>query len=210
MDDGTYSDQQVVEKSKFYPDPGGYGSTAGYHYRYIWGWPTTAFLTPEGDVIAGGTYIPPEEMLEMISGVRRLYRQDPAGIDREMPAGDDVEFAQSGPPPKMETKKRKIGMETETFADLIGFTADQIKENYDSRYGGFGNFPKFPMFEALELAQVACLYQEGDQQWEKIFTHTLRSMFTGGIYDSVEGGFFRYSTTRDRASHYEKMLEDNA
>lgn len=214
MDDGTYSDQQVVGEinKNFIPIRVDTDQRPDINTRYnLGGWPTTAFLTPEGDVIAGGTYIPPEEMLEMISGVRRLYRQDPAGIDREMPAGDDVEFAQSGPPPKMETKKRKIGMETETFADLIGFTADQIKENYDSRYGGFGNFPKFPMFEALELAQVACLYQEGDQQWEKIFTHTLRSMFTGGIYDSVEGGFFRYSTTRDwSVPHYEKMLEDNA
>jgi len=36
-------------------------------------------------------------------------------------------------------------------------------------------------------------------------------MAGGGMYDHVEGGFFRYSTTRQwEIPHYEKMLEDNA
>jgi hypothetical protein len=36
-------------------------------------------------------------------------------------------------------------------------------------------------------------------------------MRNGGIYDKEEGGFFRYSTTRDWSiPHYEKMCEDNA
>jgi hypothetical protein len=40
---------------------------------------------------------------------------------------------------------------------------------------------------------------------------TLTQMRTGGIYDKDEGGFFRYSTTRDWSiPHYEKMCEDNA
>ena len=57
---------------------------------------------------------------------------------------------------------------------------------------------------------MAYLY-EADREWENIFRHTLRSMFEGGVYDSVEGGFFRYSTTRDwNIPHFEKMLEDNA
>ncbi len=42
-------------------------------------------------------------------------------------------------------------------------------------------------------------------------TKTLDTMAAGGIYDAVEGGFFRYSTTRDwRIPHFEKMLEGNA
>jgi len=36
-------------------------------------------------------------------------------------------------------------------------------------------------------------------------------MSVSGIYDKEEGGFFRYSTTRDWSiPHYEKMCEDNA
>ena len=40
---------------------------------------------------------------------------------------------------------------------------------------------------------------------------TLTAMASGGLYDDVEGGFFRYATQRDwSVPHYEKMLEDNA
>jgi uncharacterized protein len=40
---------------------------------------------------------------------------------------------------------------------------------------------------------------------------SLFGMADGGIYDKEEGGFFRYSTTRDwSVPHYEKMCEDNA
>jgi len=40
---------------------------------------------------------------------------------------------------------------------------------------------------------------------------TLAAMASGGMYDPIEGGFFRYSTTRAWGiPHFEKMLEDNA
>ncbi|MHB8781516.1 MAG: thioredoxin domain-containing protein, partial [Candidatus Geothermincolia bacterium] len=43
------------------------------------------------------------------------------------------------------------------------------------------------------------------------FELTLESMGDRGMYDQVEGGFFRYSVNRDYSvPHYEKMLEDNA
>jgi uncharacterized protein YyaL (SSP411 family) len=41
--------------------------------------------------------------------------------------------------------------------------------------------------------------------------NTMQQMATGGMYDSEEGGFFRYSTTRDWSiPHFEKMAEDHA
>jgi hypothetical protein len=44
-----------------------------------------------------------------------------------------------------------------------------------------------------------------------MLTKTLDAMNAGGMYDHVEGGFFRYSTDREWTTpHFEKMLEDNA
>src|SRR5207245_7712349 len=44
-----------------------------------------------------------------------------------------------------------------------------------------------------------------------VVTKTLDKMGSGGVYDRVEQGFFRYSTTRDWSiPHFEKMAEDNA
>jgi len=48
-------------------------------------------------------------------------------------------------------------------------------------------------------------------RYYEIVAHTMRAMAHGGMYDAVEGGFFRYSTTRDwTIPHYEKMAEDHA
>ncbi len=213
MDDTTYTDREIAENiSKNYiPIRVDTDRRPDINARYnLGGWPTTAFLTPEGEIITGGTYIPPDKMLEALESVFHFYRKDPAGIKREARERSRVKPERTKPPHKMETEVRAEGLETETFADLLGYASSQVKKSYDPQYGGFGNFPKFPMVDALELAQIAYLYQ-GDKEWKDIFTHTLRSMFEGGLYDRVEGGFFRYSTTRDWSiPHYEKMLEDNA
>jgi uncharacterized protein YyaL (SSP411 family) len=51
----------------------------------------------------------------------------------------------------------------------------------------------------------------GDERLKEVVTLTLDHMAAGGIHDSVEGGFFRFSTTRDwRIPHCEKVLDGNA
>jgi uncharacterized protein YyaL (SSP411 family) len=49
-----------------------------------------------------------------------------------------------------------------------------------------------------------------DRRLLDMTTNTLLRMGGGGMYDHVEGGFFRYSTTRDWiVPHFEKMAEDH-
>src|SRR5262249_60733612 len=38
------------------------------------GWPTTAFLTPRGDVLTGATYLPPDQMADALGRVGSYYR----------------------------------------------------------------------------------------------------------------------------------------
>jgi uncharacterized protein YyaL (SSP411 family) len=66
------------------------------------------------------------------------------------------------------------------------------------------------MIDALEL-----LLQEyritHEQRLYGMVAKSLLGMSDGGMYDHVEGGFFRYSTTRDwSVPHFEKMAEDHA
>jgi uncharacterized protein YyaL (SSP411 family) len=52
---------------------------------------------------------------------------------------------------------------------------------------------------------------KGDKKWSEMATLTLDNMQAGGIYDEVDGGFFRYATRGDWDNpHYEKLLETNA
>jgi len=86
----------------------------------------------------------------------------------------------------------------------------EVTSQYDPVYGGFGNTLKFPLSEALRFLLLRH-HLEGHEAALRMVTKTLTVMRSGGIYDNVEGGFFRYSTTRDWSIlHYEKMCEDNA
>jgi uncharacterized protein YyaL (SSP411 family) len=214
MDDTTYSDAKVIAKIKenFVPIKVDTDRRPDINARYnLGGWPTTAFLTPEGELITGETYLSPAKMMNFLESVLHYHEEYPSGSGQKPWEDEERKAGKGRYPLKGETYQKKEGIfETETFADLIGFIAAQIKGNFDEEYGGFGEAPKFPMTEALELSQLAYLYEE-NEEWKHIFTHTLRFMYSGGIFDPVEGGFFRYSTTRDWSiPHYEKMLEDNA
>ncbi len=152
------------------------------------GWPTTAFLTPDGELIAGATYVAPEHMKTLLPQVKHFYGMQ----------GDKI---------KSVVKKRdyKEGDISEKISQEI---TEQLKENFDSENGGFYYEPKFPMTEALELAMLA-YKKTGENMLLEMICKTLDSMT--GIYDKEEGGFFRYSVTQDwSVPHYEKMLEVNA
>jgi hypothetical protein len=156
------------------------------------GWPTTAFLTPEGDIITGGTYIPPDQMKVILREVRERYL-------RGRPPTTRSSIAQTREFPA-----------TEISHEIIDHVLDSMVANFDSVHGGFGDAPKFPHPDALELALTQYWYS-GDKGLLTIVTKTLDRMAKGGIYDNIGGGFFRYSTTRDwTIPHYEKMCEDNA
>src|SRR6185503_16798050 len=81
---------------------------------------------------------------------------------------------------------------------------------FDPDSGGFGREPKFPLVAPVYLA-LDLLEETSDPRYETMAVATLDAMGWGGLYDEVDGGFFRYATTRDwQGPHFEKMLEGNA
>src|SRR5581483_3867628 len=85
-----------------------------------------------------------------------------------------------------------------------------LTESYDDEYGGFGDAPKFPQPELLEFL-LSEWRAGGEERLYAMVAQTVLAMSRGGTYDHVEGGFFRYSTTRDwSVPHFEKMAEDHA
>lgn len=94
-------------------------------------------------------------------------------------------------------------------------------DSYDTQFGGFGFKEKMPYGKAIDY--MLDIYEsDKDKKWLNMVVKTLNGMAgkTGkaaksdegiGLFDKVEGGFFRYATQRDwSAPHYEKMLEDQA
>ena len=160
------------------------------------GFPSTVFLNPEGHVIAGETYVPPERFKLMLEAVKSTYKRKKDEIKKI--AEED-----------MGTKKEKEISESEINENVIKEVLLSVHDNFDSFYGGFGTYPKFPSPEVVDLLFM----QYKKTKEEKYISMSLKTLdgMHNGIFDKVDFGFFRYSVTQDwKTPHYEKMLDANA
>ncbi len=199
MDETTYSDPVVIQmmNERFIAVRVDNDQRPDVNRRYnLGGWPTTAFLTPGGEVLTGGTYIPPQQMRGYLYQVSEAYRQDKEGILQKIQeVVQQREAAQAASP--------SVGSISDEIFENV---AREVLDNFDTLYGGFGDEPKFFHPEALELA-LAHYFTSRDEDFLPVVTITLTKMARGGVYDQVAGGFFRYSTTRDwSVPHFEKCV----
>lgn len=200
MDETSYSDPEIIDylNQNYIPIRVDTDRRPDINERYnLGGWPTTAILNARGDLLTGGTYIPAKDMKLFLRKVLRAYQDNRAFLESPETMADTIE----------DQKDEPIG---ELSREIWDEVAQMTLQDYDELHGGFGTQPKFPMPDALELA-INAYHSTMDERWKKVFSYSLHRMASGGMYDQVEGGFFRYSTTRDWSiPHFEKMLEDNA
>ena len=198
---GTYSNPEVQKRitDGFIPIKVDNDRRPDINARYnMGGWPTTAFLTPDGDTLYGETYVPPPRMIALLDYIADLYQNSKDSI-LEQAAQMRVQRAES-------EALTASDLDPDTTATVIA----AIKRNFDFAYGGFGSQPKFPHPDALRLTLEEYARTQ-NPELRVIAEKTLHGMADGGMYDRFAGGFFRYSTTRDWSiPHFEKMLEDNA
>lgn len=167
------------------------------------GFPTSAFLTPEGQVMTGGTYIPPERFVALLHGVADAYATRKAELLAQIQQHQAHRGTHAPPAPA-------DGGFGDVARDLVDAVSQSIRLNFDASHGGFGSQPKFPHSAALDLALRLSAGPEG-RAFETVARRTLSSMRDGALWDREEKGFFRYSVTADWSEpHYEKMLETNA
>ena len=202
MEQTTYVDPAVVDfiTDNFVPVRVDNDHRPEVNARYnVGGWPTTALLTPHGGSIAGATYLPPDQLLAMLSEVRRAYAEDKPGLydqaaQLQRQRQEYVHRAAAGP----ELTHRQV--------DRI---ARRIAGVYDARHGGFGEAPKFPAAPVLQFL-LHCYRTTGEKFYRAMLTKTLDAMLDGELYDGVDGGFFRYCAQADWSeAQHEKLLEDN-
>jgi len=168
--------------------------------RYnLGGWPTTAFLKPDGSLITGGTYIEPRDMQLLLNQVYDYLQKVEHG--EKPPVFPEADWTLRPPEP--------VASKTGITKEVVDYFSAVITDNYDRLYGGFGYQPKFPLAKALELTLVLA-FTRGDNFLNMLIS-SLEKMAAGEIFDQVNGGFFRYATQRDWSKpHYEKLLIDQA
>ncbi len=200
MDETTYSDPDVIGliNANYVPVRVDNDERPDINVRYnMGGWPTTAFLAPDGTTLTGATYLPPVQMRQALSDIARFYHEKKSEIAQR----------------SNELRANRVAVESTPDAlspAIVDRVRGAIADAYDPEFGGFGDAPKFPQPEVLEFL----LYEwraRDDHHCYDMVARTMLEMARGGMYDHVEGGFFRYSTTRDwSVPHFEKMAEDHA
>jgi len=201
MDETSYSDEGVIGfvNQHFIPVRVDNDQRPDVNARYnMGGWPTTAFLTPEGEILAGATYVPPDQMKELLPKVNVRWQSSREEVTNKA----------------LQLRQRRLtamsGERGELSPGIFDDILRSVVENYDPVFGGFGEAPKFPHTDAIDLL-VYAYRRNRDPDLLHMARKTLEFMSRGGVFDHEWGGFFRYATRRDWSEpHYEKMLEDNA
>ena len=187
MDERTYSDPKLAANvgESFVPVRVDVDRHPRIRERYnMGGFPTTVFLTPEGNVLSGATYLGPDGFRRILDSVRGTWdaKGEAAGRIPRSVAEDD---APAG----------------EVTADVEAHMVEQIAAAFDDEYGGWGSDAKFPLPETVEFA-LKRDRPRGTRTLEAIRTHLL---------DTYDGGFYRFAETRRWGEpHREKLTDENA
>ena len=148
------------------------------------GFPTTAFLTPNGELLSGATYLGPDGLRQVLDRIREVW------ADKGADAGRVPRALSDDPTPS--------GNLTDRIEQHL---AGQLSEQFDPQHGGWGTDAKFPMPRTVEFA----LKRERAQALQTL------DAIAQHLHDTVDGGFFRFATNRDWSDiRYEKVIEENA
>jgi uncharacterized protein len=189
------------------------------------GWPSTVLFSPDGREISRiNGHIKKQDLMNYLGKVNRFFETS------ELPKDYKKQ--------ELVLRNYKIIAGKTELIQLSQSVPSIISQNYDEEYGGYGGGQKFPT--AIAWDYLLSEYEKtGNEEFLNLVTNTLDNIynenyiddwnkpldlgeFNGlrrfddervfqGIYDPVEGGFFRYATRRDWSiPHYEKMLDVNA
>ena len=148
------------------------------------GFPTTAFLTPEGTLLTGAGYLGVDGMRQVLESVRTMWVEDGR-------SGGRVPRALNGDRPP-------AGELSEAIENHL---AGQVERKYDAEHAGWGSDAKFPLPRTVEFA----LKRDRDRA-----LRTLDAVHDH-LADDVAGGFFRFAGSRDWGDvAYEKPADTNA
>lgn len=166
------------------------------------GWPLQVILTPKRHPLIGALYQPPGEFMHLLEHVQGRWQENPQQLTGIAKRANDVIIRSLSVPAFTITERLR--------KQFIEALQSQAELAYDVDDGGFGKGPKYPMAPQLH-ALLARYSIKPDAKLAGLLQQTLNSMANGALYDPVQGGFFRYSTTADWSiPHFEKMLDTNS
>ena len=194
---GAYADPRVADvlDDRFVPIRVDAEARPDVAERYgLGGWPTTAFLTPDGDILGGETYATAERLRDLLPRVADAFAVQREAVAERRAATEPQPVGSTGEAPD---------------PGLDGWLGDHLLGQFDEQHAGFGTGAKQVHAAALELAWRRA--RAGDEAFAPVVERTLHAMARGELYDELDGGVFRYCARRDWTEPAtEKLLDVNA
>lgn len=186
-----------VDKEEM-PDIDGHFQSLHKQYKgKTGGWPLNLILTPDLKPIFIASYLPPkaeygiQSFLFYMKKYQKIFANDSKLLAKHIRAllhKEEVKYK-------------------EAFDENI--LVKKLTKAYDVLYGGFAVRPKFPETSKLDL--LFDLEDLGFKTTGKMAHEILQAMAMRGLYDHIEGGFYRYSVDEAwEIPHFEKMIYANA
>lgn len=165
------------------------------------GWPMNVVALPDGRPIWGGTYFRKNEWINTLEKLRELYSNNPETI---------FEYAEKLHEGLKSLSIIPINSEETTFDfEILETLIEKWQKSFDWEFGGMARSPKFMMPTNYEFL-LRYGYQTQNKKVLEFVDLTLTRMAFGGLFDTIEGGFSRYSVDMKwHVPHFEKMLYDN-
>jgi len=165
------------------------------------GWPLNMVTLPDGRPVWGGTYFRKEQWINALEQLQELYKSDPEKL---------IEYAEKL---HQGIKSTRIvsnkNTETKINQEKIAVLVEKWKQSFDWEFGGMASSPKFMMPNNYHFL-MRYAHQKKDSQLLDFVNLTLTRMAFGGVFDTVDGAFSRYSVDNKwHVPHFEKMLYDN-
>lgn len=169
------------------------------------GWPLTALLFGNGEIIYGGSFITAQDrpnrpgMKSLLVSTAELYEKN-----KESASGT-VKIVQMA----FEREGQVVRPATISAA-IVNEMTDTLVDTLDREFGGFGPPPRVLTPYAIDLATTV-YHRTRSQVILDVVVRTLEGMERGALHDRVGGGFHR--TVEDaawRQPEYEKLIHYNA
>ena len=200
MDEQAFSDTEVIAllNAYFIPLRVDYMQRPDVDARYnLNGWPTIAFMTPNGQLLAAGNYMPADQFKEWLIDVYMTYQQRKEELRGHEQIADGAQ-----------AQARQL-VDAELKANLAQIT-DAVMALADRIHGGYDRGQKFihPQVNDFLLARFEATK---DQRFLDQVCLTLERMRAGELYDHQGGAYFRTSSNPDWSHpHREKLLWEEA
>lgn len=165
------------------------------------GWPLNVVCLPDGKPVWGGTYFKKENWIETLQQLQEIFQKQPEKM---------IEYAN-------QLHEGINSLELDTTKDTaneinlssLELLVEKWQKSFDWEFGGYTRAPKFMMPSNYQFL-MAYGFLNKNQTLLDYVNLTLTKMAHGGIFDTVDGGFSRYSVDMKwHVPHFEKMAYDN-